>query len=465
MALATASTPMLNRQYNSLRTRLFWIYFLAIACILSASSVALYSLIVEHRYQQLDNHLKEVGTWSANVFDVIEHEYHELIKEAEYNGYAPKDNQGKIIPITVSQLMGKYAFNSIYEVMPNPTNHVFQSVQWYTSDRHLIVYEGKKINEIQFSANIPPSGVIIEGEHTRSFIYPIYKDRGEDLQPTLVGYVCVTDSTVELQHELNYLKFVLILKTLGVSTVALLVAAWLTHESTRPIVTTLNQLKRFTADASHQLRHPVTAIQASISLLAEHSQNLDAVQLNKVAVISAACHQMGDLINKLLLLARMDQSPVDQSHWQKVDVDELLEELVDLHRDRATAKAIALNYSCDCPATVWGDPQQLYELFGNLVDNAINYTLPQGTITLHLTKKLNRAVISVQDTGIGIAPQDLPYIFDRFWRADAAREHNSQGCGLGLAVVKMIVEQHRGSIQVESQLHQGTRFEVKLPTA
>ena len=465
MALATALSPMLNRQYKRLRSRLFWIYFLAIACILSGSSALLYSLIVHHRYQQLDNHLREVTNWSVNIFDVIEHEYHELIKESKYSEYAPKNNQGKIVPITVSQLMGKYEFNSIYEMMPNPTSHISQSVQWYDSDRHLMIYEGQKITEIELPPNIPRSGLMLEGENTRSFIYPIYKDTGENLQPTVIGYVCVTDSTVELQQELNYLKFVFILKTLGVSTVALLVAAWLTHESTRPIVTTLNQLKRFTADASHQLRHPVTAIQASISMLAEHSQNLDAGQLNKVTVISSACHQVGDLINKLLLLARMDQSRVDQSRWQKVDVDELLEELVDLHHDRATGKEITLDYRCEQSGQVWGDPEQLYELFANLVDNAINYTPNQGTITIHLTNKLNTVIISVQDMGMGIAPQDLPYIFDRFWRSDEARERYSQGSGLGLSVVKMIVEQHHGAIQVESQWHQGTRFEVKLPAA
>ncbi|MFN4280887.1 sensor histidine kinase [Thermosynechococcus sp.] len=456
---------MLNRQYSSLRSRLFWIYFLAIAGILSASSVLLYSLIVHHRYQQFDTHLKEVAIWSVNLFDVIEHEYSELTRESKYSSYAPKNNEGKIVPMTISQLMAKHEFNSIYEVMPNPTRHISQSVQWYDRDRYLIIYEGQKIPEIEFPPNISPSGVIIKGKHTRSFIYPIYKERGEHLEPALIGYVCATDSTVDLENELNYLKVVFILKTLGVSTLALLVAAWLTHESTQPIVMTLNRLKRFTADASHQLRHPVTAIQASIAMLAEHSQNLDAAQLNKVAVISSACHQMGDLINKLLLLARMEQSPLDQSRRQKVDVDELLEEVVDLHRDRATAKGIILEYYCEQAGQVWGDPEQLYELFANLVDNAINYTPPSGTITLRLTKKLNTVIISVQDTGIGIAPQDLPYIFERFWRSDEAREHHNKGSGLGLSVVKMIVEQHHGSIQVESQPHQGTRFEVKLPAA
>lgn len=465
MALATALTPMLNRQDNSLRSRLFWIYFLAIACILSVSSALLYSLIVHYRYQQLDYHLKEVGTWSASIFSVIEHEYQELIKEGKYSEYAPKNNQGKITPMTISQLMGKYAFNSIYEMMPAPTSHISKSVQWYDSDRHLIIYEGQKIPEIEFPTNIPPSGVIIKGKHTHSFIYPIYQERGEHLEPALIGYVCATDSTVDLENELNYLKVVFILKTLGVSTLALLVAAWLTHESTQPIVMTLNRLKRFTADASHQLRHPVTAIQASVAMLAEHSQNLDAAQLNKVTVISSACHQMGDLINKLLLLARMEQSPLDQSRRQKVDIDELLEEVVDLHRDRATAKGIILEYYCEQAGQVWGAPEQLYELFANLVDNAINYTPHGGTITLCLAKKLSTVVISVQDTGIGIAPQDLPYIFERFWRSDEARAHHNQGSGLGLSVVKMIVEQHHGSIQVESQLHQGTRFEVKLPAA
>lgn len=464
MALDTGSIPTLNQRFKNWRNRLFFIYFVVITGILSSSSIFIYSLIVYYRYAQVDDHLREVGTWSASVLEILLHEYEELQKYPKYKGYVPENSSGSLTPITISQLMGKYYFDSLYQIIPNPPSYFSQSVQWYDKDGHLIIYEGKKFSKIKLPDNITESGIITETDAYRYLIIPVYKNTHQQNKTQIIGYVCVIESLTALEEELNYLRFVFFINILGISAVTLLAASWLTHQSIRPVITSLNQLKSFTADASHQLRHPITAIQASISMLEENSKNLDSLQLNKIKVISSACYQMGSLINKLLLLARMDHNRVDQSRWLNVDMDELLEALVDLHRDRAESKGITLSYICENNGQIYADPEQIYEIFSNLLDNALHYTPSNGSITVRLVTKGSCIIVQVQDTGMGISSVDIPHIFNRFWRSPEARMCNQQGSGLGLSVVKMLVEHYRGTITVHSQWHQGTCFEVRLPS-
>ncbi|WNC28740.1 HAMP domain-containing sensor histidine kinase [Thermosynechococcus sp. PKX82] len=463
MVLAIGLIPTLNRQVSNLRHRLFFIYFLVITGILSISSFSIYSLIVYHRYNQLDDHLKEVGTQSANILEILQHEYEELKKEPKYKGYVPKNVSGDLQPITVSQLMGKYYFESVYEVMTNFPSHFSQSVQWYDKDKKLIVYEGRRMDKVSIPNHLSDAGTIVKEDQYRYFFLPVYA-RANKMEPhrQAIGYVCVIESTAELDRELEYLKSIFLLNILGISMITLLAAFWLTNQSLQPILILLNQLKQFTADASHQLRHPLTAIQSSISLLEQYSKNLEPSQSNKFKVILSACYQMNTLINQLLLLARMDHHKLDQSQWVNVDLDELLESLVELQYDRAKKKQIHLTYHCDTNAYVYGNPEQIYEIFSNLLDNALHYTPSHGAVTINLKKRGAFAIVEVQDTGIGIPPEDICQVFNRFWRSQEAQLYHAQGSGLGLAVVKALVEHYGGTVDVQSQRHQGTTFTVKL---
>ncbi|HIK23917.1 MAG TPA: HAMP domain-containing histidine kinase [Thermosynechococcus sp. M3746_W2019_013] len=466
MVLAIGLIRTSNRKLSQLRNRLFLVYFLLINGILSISSLTIYSLIVAQRFNQLNTNLREVGNWSANIFSILQHEYEELKKRPEYKAYAPRNELGVLQPITVSQLMGKYYFSSVYEVIESPRINLSQGIQWYDKDRNLILYEGKRFGKINFPDDLPASGTIIEANQYQRFLLPVHATPIQPGQQSqILGYVCVIQSTAELEEEINYLRHVFLLNILCISTLTLLAASWLTRKNLEPIVVSLNQIKQFTADASHQLRHPLTAIQASISLLEIYLNNLDSPHLNKVKVISLACQQMSALINKLLMLARMDNNILDQSQWVEIDLDELLDSLIELNRDRAERKGIHLTYQCETNTYVRGHPQQIYEIFSNLLDNALQYTSDRGAITVCLRNQGAFAIVEIQDTGIGIAPQDLPHIFDRFWRSEEARLHYAQGSGLGLTVVKTLVDHYGGTVSVYSQQHQGTTFVIKLPAA
>jgi two-component system OmpR family sensor kinase len=211
------------------------------------------------------------------------------------------------------------------------------------------------------------------------------------------------------------------------------------------------------------LRTPLTAIQASAEVLQSHPERIHPGDIEKVSAIATAANRMGHMVKDLLLIARLDAQAPDRQGWQPIDLDELLEDLVELYRDRAQAAQLALTYQPQATAKVYGDAEQLQRLFANLLSNALQYTPAGGIVTVTLQQTGKTAVVRVQDNGIGIAPADLPHVFERFWRTEEARHHYRDGSGLGLAIAKTIVERHHGHISVQSQPHQGTCFEVKLP--
>lgn len=168
---------------------------------------------------------------------------------------------------------------------------------------------------------------------------------------------------------------------------------------------------------------------------------------------------MERLVDDLLLLAQADRGL--QLEWERVELDDLLLSVYRETKAMATGQEVLLG-QVDA-ITIQGDRRRLQQLFLNLAQNAIRYTPANGQVIFSWRKEDSNALISVQDTGIGIAPEDLPHIFERFYRADKARPRSGGGTGLGLAIVKWIVESHGGKISVESSPGVGTTFTVHLP--
>jgi hypothetical protein len=239
---------------------------------------------------------------------------------------------------------------------------------------------------------------------------------------------------------------------------------WLTRQATRPIERSFQKLKQFTADASHELRSPLTAIKTSVEVMQSHPERIHPADVKKMMAIASATNQMTRLVEDLLLLARMDTTPDHISReWTPIPLNELLEDLLDGFEIQAEEQDIALKADLPQIEPVMGDSAHLTRLFSTLLQNALHYTPPGGKVELTLQGDDDFAIISVQDTGIGIASEDLPFVFDRFWRADRARSQRSGGLGLGLAIAQSIAQQHGGDITVTSQPNSGTRFEVRLP--
>ncbi|MFQ3616339.1 MAG: HAMP domain-containing sensor histidine kinase [Cyanobacteriota bacterium] len=439
-------------------------YLLVIATILGTFSAALYLLVAHDRNQQLNAHLRQVASSAAATLEIIQHEYEELTTEDQYKGYVPVGLDGRPVPITLSQLMGKYKAESVSHIPSNPLASSHQGVEWYDAQRRLMVREGKVFLQTLISPNVHQQGKLTQLGNIRSLTLPVYSV--SKINPNqILGYVRVTESTSILEAELHRLRWSLIIGVLTVSGLAALGGIWLTHESLKPVVQSFDQLKQFTSDASHELRNPLTAIRASIAVMQSHPERVHPSDVEKLISIERASAQMSQLVDDLLLLARMDWQAPDRSGWRCIDLDELLEDLVNFYNDQAERSQISLKSQLISSLKVNGDASQLQRLFMNLLTNALQYTPSGGTVIVALQKVGNYALVTVQDTGIGIASQDLPHIFDRFWRADQARNQYQEGSGLGLAIAKTIAQRHQGDITVHSKLGEGSCFYVKLPLA
>ena len=214
--------------------------------------------------------------------------------------------------------------------------------------------------------------------------------------------------------------------------------------------------KSFVADASHELRGPLTVIQGNLDLLKRNLSEED--RRESVRALEAETTRMTKIMSNLLVLAELESGHLEQQ--ENVSLKEMLLDAGERAMHLAGDRRIVIERQEDL--WVKGDADRLEQVLRNLVDNAIRYTPEGGTITLSLFENGDWALLKVADTGIGISPEHLPHIFDRFYRADRARSRASGGTGLGLAIVKGIVEQHGGRVTVTSEPGEGSIFTVWL---
>jgi len=223
----------------------------------------------------------------------------------------------------------------------------------------------------------------------------------------------------------------------------------------------LDQVKsEFVSIVSHDLRSPLTAIMGYVELL-ERAGPLNDLQRDFVRRVHVGVHNITSLVDDLLNLGRIEAG-LDTLR-EKLDINSVLQALVDDLKIKMDEKGLVLVLDLSKePLEVCANPIQIRQVFNNLIENAIKYTLPGGEIRIASGRQASQAIVAVSDTGIGIPPADLPHIFDKFYRASNI-ESSVVGTGLGLSIVRTVVERHGGRVWVDSTLGEGTTFTLLLP--
>ncbi len=218
----------------------------------------------------------------------------------------------------------------------------------------------------------------------------------------------------------------------------------------------LESHKHFVADASHDLRSPLTVLRGNLDLLKRDLKEEDRKE--SLRAMEAEVGRMSKIVEDLLLLAEVESGQVERE--KTVPLREVLVESCERGRQLGGSRKITIGHQDS--VSVIGDAHRLNRLLGNLVDNAIRYTPEEGTITLSLFRENGWARIEVTDDGIGIDPEHLPHVFERFHMADKARSRSAGGSGLGLAIVRAIAEQHGGKVTATSEPGRGSTFTTWL---
>jgi heavy metal sensor kinase len=227
----------------------------------------------------------------------------------------------------------------------------------------------------------------------------------------------------------------------------------------------LDRNREFVADAAHELRSPLAAIQSSADVALNAPRSQQEYQ-ELLCEIVDECSRLGVLVNQLLLLAEHD-SEDQRLIYDPIRLDQILATSLEMFRGVAEERGVELAADIASPINVLGDAGRLRQVVNNLIDNGIKFTPPGGriSIVLRCDTTAEQAVLTVSDSGVGIAPEDLPHVFERFYRGDKSRQRESGICGsgLGLSICQSIVAAHGGAIRVESTPGAGASFEVRFP--
>lgn len=441
---------MQNRLFNLTRTRLAVWYAVVMGLILSLCGLAAYNAIAHTHWVTLKRELESVA---GTLHDSME----PTLKQP-----------GRLEPDAQQLLPDICIVGASCNIRIASRRHILGAINGGNYYIRLFDISGRLIA----TAGVYPEGlpVVFDKE-----LWQTLKDREGNryYQISLSmhtqnyapwGYMQVGRSVKDFDDHLAVLRWIL---GVGLPVAMGLVGVsswWLAGLAMQPIRQSYQQMQQFTADAAHELRTPLATLQATVeSMFPMHA---DQETRNTQQTIERQINRLSQLVKDLLLLCRMDQQALPVKR-QPCCLNDLIGDLVEEFEDLANAANIKLTADVRVhqPVYVTGDLEQLYRLVSNLIVNAIQYTPAGGEVRVVLDRSDHHAVIQIQDTGIGIAPQEQKRIFNRFYRVNSDRSRSTGGSGLGLAIAIAIVQAHGGSLQVHSQPGKGSTFTIRLPGA
>lgn len=270
----------------------------------------------------------------------------------------------------------------------------------------------------------------------------------------------VTANQVELEDQ--YAALIAVFGGAALAALVLVAAGgyFLSRKSTEPVERNIAQMRQFMADAAHELRTPVAVMRTTAEVVLQQDRGGDDYR-GALGTVEREAERLGGIVDDLLTLARADagERPIRK---QKVFLDDIVLDATQAASALATPKGVTLDLGDFEEATLDADPALVHQLVMNLIHNAIKFTPSGGRVRVDVSMRDDHPLLVVADTGIGIAPEHLPHVFDRFFRGDPARVR-SEGAGLGLSIVQWIARVHGAVIHLDSTPGHGTRVEVVFP--
>lgn len=433
-----ASNQISIKGLPDLGWRLLVAYLMAIATILGTSATTLYLFFERNLNEQLN---------------------HQLLTLA----------QAAIPSLEMVKIEGRQSLDKDL-----PWQHLFsdreQGLEWFDSDGKLVTKEGvtvpntSSIDVFLSSRSNRDIPIFEQEQQIRSVTIAVYAKEANKNVLRLEGYIRASETTRYYSTILARLHLKLWIAGVIALLLISLSSIYLTQQALVPTKNTLERLKQLTAEASLELRNPLARISVASDVMLSHAEQFQASDTRKLEMISTAAKQMKRLLEELLFLVRTNIGVLaHEMERSPLSLTQLLQELAEHFDPVAQIKGIVLRAELKTEITVKGDVNQLNRLFSNLIGNAIKYTEPGGKVTVSGEYLRGWACVSVEDTGYGIAPEALPFVFQRFWRSKDPKARQQEGLGLGLAISMAIAQQHGGKITVESQLGVGSCFRVHLP--
>lgn len=262
---------------------------------------------------------------------------------------------------------------------------------------------------------------------------------------------------------LQTLQLIIILGGLMGGAVSLSAGFFLAERALVPIRSAWDKQQRFVADASHELRTPLTVISTHLELLFRHPDHTIEQDSKTIYTALNETKRISKMVSSLLTLARADSNELELQ-LKMLELDKLILKVVEPFYQVAAIKEIEMKANLSDKVLFYGDEERLHQLLVILLDNAVKFTPPQGTVAITCRQTKSSINITVEDTGSGIPEEDLPFIFDRFYRGNKARPRSAGGTGLGLSIARWIVEVHGGSLKAESKKNKGTKMLMTFPT-
>jgi two-component system sensor histidine kinase CiaH len=244
--------------------------------------------------------------------------------------------------------------------------------------------------------------------------------------------------------------------------VLLIISNYLTNKTVKPIKDTFEKQKQFIADASHELKTPLTIIKTNASLVLSHPDDSIRNQKKWIDYINDQTDRMSILINEMLSLTKLDTDE-NRLILSSINMSKVIESMILMFDAVIYENNIDLETSIDKDLFINGDKESIKKLFSIIMDNAIKHTSKNGKIIVSLVNEKNKIIMTINNTGDVIEPDHLERIFERFYRIDSSRDRETGGYGLGLSIARSIVKQHKGKIYAKSKLGEFTSFIVEIP--